>query len=217
MFQCETCRSFFDDMSTFQKHPCVCETERSNSSIEDGSKGIMWNREQTLFLIQLYRDNIKQVEKGKIKKKKMWDTISINFKEQGYNFSTEQISGRWKSLLRAYKSTKDNNKKSGSSRKNFEYESEMDELFENDPTIEPEAVLSSGTVAAKRPANKDNEEGEVGTSSSSSTSTQQPAKKKSRSKSGELVTLFKSYLDEQKERDKEEKEKLKRCTVSAHM
>ncbi|KAH3853218.1 hypothetical protein DPMN_095740 [Dreissena polymorpha] len=138
----------------------------------------------------------------------MWDTISINFKEQGYNFSTEQISGRWKSLIRAYKCTK-NNKKSGSSRKNFEYESEIDELFENDPTIEPEAVLSSGTVAAKQPANEDDEEGEVGTSSSSSTSTQQPAKKKLRSKSGELVSLFKSYLDERKEKDKEEKERRK--------
>ena len=52
-----------------------------------------------------------------------------------YGFSSEQICGRLKSLMRAYKNTKDSNKKSGSCRKTFEYEDQLDELFAKDPTI----------------------------------------------------------------------------------
>jgi len=44
-------------------------------------------------------------------------------------------------------------KKSGSCRKTFEYEDQLDELFAKDPTIQPEYTLSSNpTTVSKRSA-----------------------------------------------------------------
>lgn len=80
----------------------------------------------------------------------------------------------WKSLLRAYKDTKDYDKKSGSCRKGFECEKQLDELFAKDPTIEPECTLSSNSsTISKRPVSSETEKDDESTSSS----TPEPPKK----------------------------------------
>jgi hypothetical protein len=40
-----------------------------------------------------------------------------------------------KTLMRGYKSVKYNNKKYGAGKKSYEFETELDELFENDPIV----------------------------------------------------------------------------------
>ena len=76
-------------------------------------------------------------------KKAMWQDISRKINEKGYAYNSEQVSGRWKSLTRAYKNVKDHNKKSGNNKKSFEFESQMDDLFGDDPTIVPVVTASS--------------------------------------------------------------------------
>ncbi|XP_052809599.1 uncharacterized protein LOC128238063 [Mya arenaria] len=140
-----------------------------------------------------------------MKKKTMWDTIGSKFQDMGYGFISEQICGRWKSLMRAYKNTKDSNKKSGSCRKTFEYEDQLDELFAKDPTIQPECTLSSNsTTVSKRSASDETDKDD---DISSSSTPEVPKKKASRSNASELVSLFKTYLDEQKEREKDIRER----------
>ena len=97
--------------------------------------GTNWTEFQTLLLIDCYKRYVSLVHSGKMKKNTMWDTIGSKFQDMRYGFSSEQICGRLKSLMRAYKNTKDSNKKSGSCRKTFEYEDQLDELFAKDPTI----------------------------------------------------------------------------------
>ena len=207
LIQCEGCNNYFECMDTFKRHPCT-EATTSNTSenlAAEAEKGTIWNESQTLLLFDCYKQYIDLVNKGKLKKKTMWDTICRKFKEMGYSFSSEQICGRWKSLLRAYKNSKDSNKKSGNCRKIFEYETQLDELLANDPTIEPECTLSStSTTVSKRPAAGDPDQGD-----GNSNSTLEPPTKKraSRSNASELVSLFKNYLDDQKEKEKEEREK----------
>ena len=213
LFQCESCKNFFQDMESFKKHPCS-NTDSGELKSQDSTprqsmtesltaeKGINWNVSQTLLLFDLYKEYVGLVNNGKMKKKSMWEAICNKFKEMGYGFSSEQICGRWKSLLRAYKNTKDNNKKSGNSRKRFEYESQMDEILANDPSIEPECTMSSCSASVlKRPVSTEFEKDD---DSSSGSTPEPPAKKAARSNAGELISLFKTYLDDQKQRDEQE-------------
>lgn len=64
-------------------------------------------------------------------------------KKEGYDYTSDQVLGRWKTLLRAYKQVKLNNKKSGAGRKVFEYEAEMDKILKGDPVINPVKTLGS--------------------------------------------------------------------------
>lgn len=77
---------------------------------------------------------------------------------KGYEFSPDQVSGRQKTLVRAYKNVKDSNNKSGSKRRVFQFEQEFDDLFHKDPTIEPEVTLSSSGPAKKGPASENEDE-----------------------------------------------------------
>jgi len=76
-------------------------------------------------------------------KKTMWLEISKTLNDKGYLYNAEQVSERWKTLNRAYKNVKDQNRKSGNSRKNFEFETSMDDMLGDDPAIEPLHIASS--------------------------------------------------------------------------
>lgn len=78
----------------------------------------------------------------------MFADIATTLRENGFQLSDEQVCGRWKTLLvRSYKSVQDHNGKSGNSRKTHDYQSELDEIFKNDPCVTPAVTLSS----SKRP------------------------------------------------------------------
>ena len=78
-----------------------------------------------------------------MRKNKAFMDISVTFKEHGYFYNPDQCASRLKTITRAYKSVKDNNSKSGSSRKTYEYEKDLDDLYEKRPNIKPDFVLSS--------------------------------------------------------------------------
>ncbi|WAR28179.1 hypothetical protein MAR_013883 [Mya arenaria] len=166
-----------DDDSSSSSTPEVPKKKasRSNASELDQMKRL------DLTLKQGY---VSLVNSGKMKKKTMWDTIGSKFQDMGYGFGSEQKCGRWKSLMRAYKNTKDSNKKSGSCRKTFEYEDQLDELFAKDPTIQPECTLSSNSTTVSKGSASD--ETDKDDDSSSSSTPEVPKKKASRSNASEL-------------------------------
>lgn len=99
------------------------------------------------------------VDSGKLKKRDMFSQVSKKFNDFNVSATTDQVSNKWKSLLRGYKAVKDNNRKTGASKKTHPYENELDEILENDPNVTPPYVCFS---ASKR----DRENDEQGTSAS---------------------------------------------------
>ncbi|KAJ8300619.1 hypothetical protein KUTeg_022138 [Tegillarca granosa] len=136
LMQCEDCKNFFEDWKEFENHPCrknVKETQTKEIAV----------REATLALIEWYKENASAVSCGKMRKKVLWDKISNKLKGYGYTYTSEQVAGRWKSLLRAYKNIRDHNNKSGNSAKSYEFEKELDEIFAADPAVTPKFTLET--------------------------------------------------------------------------
>ena len=75
------------------------------------------------------------MEKGLIRKKAVWDKVAKMLCSKGFFVNGDQVNGKWKTLMRGYKSVKYNNKKYGAGKKSYEFETELDELFENDPIV----------------------------------------------------------------------------------
>lgn len=146
-------------------------------------------------------------------KKVVWEKITSQMKENGYSFNSEQVAGRWKSLLRAYKNVKDHNKKSGSGTKSYEYENELNDILSNDPIISPTFTISSdasmASSAEKRKLNESDDSDDTSTSDheQASCSTSAP-KNKTRKRGTERqrneMQVFKEYMNEQKERIRRE-------------
>lgn len=148
-FQCEEFGDFFDDMNVFKNHACACAQAaraghqsplaQEQSAVGDPPRDEKGNnsltRNATLLLIDCYKIYKNQILSGKIRKKVVWEKITSQMKENGYSFNSEQVAGRWKSLLRAYKNVKDHNKKSGSGTKSYEYENELNDILGNDPIM----------------------------------------------------------------------------------
>ncbi|KAH3698108.1 hypothetical protein DPMN_085627 [Dreissena polymorpha] len=111
-------------MDVFKTHACVTNQKSPAQSVfseegNDTNNNQVWNKAQTQLLIRSYQLLEAKVSQGKLRKKSMWEKISEEMREKGYNFSAEQVSGRWKTLIRAYKNIKAHNAKSDSSLKTF--------------------------------------------------------------------------------------------------
>lgn len=197
-FQCEVCLNLFDSMVVFKGHPCVEEKEKKiEAAAEEGNCQSNWNRDSTLLLINDYKQQEHNINSGKLRKKALWGKISVSLSEHGYVFSPDQVAGRWKSLVRAYKNTKDHNNKSGNDLKVYEYEKELNDIFSENPSIQPTFTLSSAPSSSKRvvPGEGDDE-----TDSNESSSTPVPTKKaKKATERNEVISVFKNFVEEQKE------------------
>lgn len=68
-------------------------------------------------------------------------------KEKGYYYTGAQLSNKWKSIKREYKSTVDHNLKSGNSRKTCKFFDQLNNIYDTKPSTKPACVLdsSSGT------------------------------------------------------------------------
>ncbi|KAH3733965.1 hypothetical protein DPMN_040404 [Dreissena polymorpha] len=71
-----------------------------------------------------------------------YEEIASILKENKYPFTDAQCASRMKTLVRQYKTVKDNNT-SGCKMKTFMYEKELDSLYNASPNIRPQFVLSS--------------------------------------------------------------------------
>ncbi|XP_061179382.1 uncharacterized protein LOC133188009 [Saccostrea echinata] len=228
-FQCEECGDFFDSMTVFQNHACArarvdhqgptaqeqCDAREPPKDEKGNNYGNSWTRNATLLLIDLYKKYKDQIQSGKIRKK---GCVGKNNKpDEGYSFNSEQLAGRWKSLLRAYKNVKDHSKKSGSGKKTYKYENELNDILGNDPIINPTFTLSSdaSSSAAEKRKLDESEHSDVETSSEqSSCSTSAPKKKLTKGgterQRNEMMQVFKEYQKEEQKEERIRREKLQR-------
>lgn len=106
-----------------------------------------WSRNVTLRLIDEYKKNHKNVG-SKIRSFKILYEIIANIlnAEFGLKLSGPQVNNKFQTLVRSYKSVVDNNKKTGRSRKSFEFEEQMEEIFQKSKRINPDILLTETEV-----------------------------------------------------------------------
>ncbi|XP_020298705.1 uncharacterized protein LOC109862949 isoform X2 [Pseudomyrmex gracilis] len=97
--------------------PCSSETD---SSVEVKDQHI-WTRSETMLLINLYKEHIAKFNSPKSSSKQCWNIVSKEMKDAGYNIPPIKCATKFQCLKRTYKSVTDHNKKSGNSRKHWEY------------------------------------------------------------------------------------------------
>ncbi|XP_053374335.1 uncharacterized protein LOC123522846 [Mercenaria mercenaria] len=163
----------------------------------------LWKKEPTLLLISEYKEYQDCIDKGKIKKKVVWTEIAKHLSEEGYNFTPDQVCSRWKTLMRSYKAVKDSNKRSGSGHKTYVYESHLDDVFCDNPVIQPVEVMSSthSNTSDEQSASCSSEEHPV----------DGPKKKRARlSSASQVVGIMKDYMEMQERRQREEDDRRER-------
>lgn len=193
------------------------DIESQVSVQQELQQSLSWSRSATLLLISEYKSRQSQIEAGKKRKNKAFTEISETLKEHGYHFNHEQCASRLKTITRAYKNMKDHNSKSGNSRKSYEYEQELNDLYEKRPNINPKFVLSTSTTSTQPkdddPGNR--EETEVAhnkrpSSTDSETEgnyTKPSAPKSRKTQVSEVITFIQDMTKNQEERHKNEQMK----------
>lgn len=154
LFQCSECDGLFASMAVFTSHNCTKDKQTEDPLNTDGkgdascsitSDKCVWGKPETLFLISFFIKTPERSGSWTFDKNTMFDMISKEMCTAGYNYSSTQVTGRWKSLMIAYKAVKDNNKKRGAANKTYKYEDALDEVLLKDPNINPVFTLSSST------------------------------------------------------------------------
>lgn len=105
-----------------------------------------WSRNVTLRLIDEYKKNHKNVGSKIRSFKILYEIIAtILNTEFGLKLSGPQVNNKFQTLVRSYKSV-DNNKKTGRGRKSFEFEEQMEEIFQKSKRINPDILLTETEV-----------------------------------------------------------------------
>lgn len=117
-----------------------------------------WNRSEIIELIGLYKSHEHLFKSTTMKNDKVWDMIAQKLPMH----TTEQIKNKFKYLKQKYMEKKDNmsQKSSGASTMKFDYFVEMDEIFSQDPDVQPMSTASSmrGIKRASKTSSTENEE-----------------------------------------------------------
>ncbi|XP_023229259.1 uncharacterized protein LOC111629583 [Centruroides sculpturatus] len=117
--------------------------QRTDKAPGSQSVSFNWNDETTHLLLNQYKINESMFSSPYLKNKQVWEKIANSFKSYGYSATALQCKNKFKSLKNNYKIIKDNNNKSGSSRRKCRYMAELDEIFEKDPAVQPVSFASS--------------------------------------------------------------------------
>lgn len=126
-------------------------TELSEFICLEEAEGNFFNRNRTLALIDLYKKYKSKVGTYEMKSmKKLWEFVARDISNLYHiTVSSNKCENRFKVLERNYKKTIDNNNKSGCGSKTFEFENEMNEIYNKKCNIRPVILLSSNEVIQK--------------------------------------------------------------------
>uniref|UniRef100_UPI00358ED876 uncharacterized protein n=1 Tax=Myxine glutinosa TaxID=7769 RepID=UPI00358ED876 len=168
----------------------------------------LFNRQQTLMLIDLYQERKSKFESSVYRKKSLWEEITNELNTRlGTAFNKDQIEGRWKTLWAAYKRHKRNQNSTGRDRRHFEFEDRFDDMFKDRHDVTPTCVMSSlpSTSTQAMAISEESEAESVPSDARRSPSTSAPEAKRRRRSSGATPVLdfLKEYTEEQKRMDEE--------------
>ncbi|KAJ8971100.1 hypothetical protein NQ314_000882 [Rhamnusium bicolor] len=123
------------------------QNNEENASSLNNIKCNVWDRAQTLLLLEKCTNKKKDLDNPRNKKFAIYKEIAQEMQMFGYNFTYEQCMNRMKTLLTKYKQVKDHNMKSGNSRKTWEYFETMQNYVGDRPNITPVTSCSSLQLA----------------------------------------------------------------------
>lgn len=112
------------------------------TDVQPPTRKSVWNKDATLCLLRLYGDMKPKFGSPRYKNCMLWRELAALLQKEGFSYTAEQVEGRWKTLLAAYRRVVDHNNTSGNGRKDFDFMSEMDILADN-PSMQPQCTISS--------------------------------------------------------------------------
>lgn len=113
------------------------------TDVQPPTRKVAWNKDATLCLLRLYGNMKPKFDSSRYKNCMVWRELAALLQKEEFNYTVEQVEGRWKTLLAAYRRVTDHNNTSGNDRKDFEFMSEMKEILVDNPTIQPQCTISS--------------------------------------------------------------------------
>lgn len=176
------------------KSDFITDSEQENSSTTSRTS---WTRNEIIELISLYKSHEHLFKSTTMKNDKVWDMIAQKLPMH----TIEQIKNKFKYLKQKYMEKKDNmgQKSSGASMMKFDYFFEMDEIFGQDPDVQPMSTASSlrGIQRASKTSSIETEENSC---SDEDITTTKKGKSKIRKRS-ELSKQLSSYTQNFQERE----------------
>ncbi|XP_061599252.1 zinc finger protein with KRAB and SCAN domains 2-like [Cololabis saira] len=111
-------------------------------------KSVPWsNSEVETFLNLVAEDRIQKELDGATRNEKVYLQLSQLMSERGYNRTLQQCRDKLKKLKSDYRAVKDHNGRSGASRKNWKWLTQMDDIYGQRPSSNGrESGLDSATV-----------------------------------------------------------------------
>lgn len=110
-----------------------------------------WDSNSTKLLIVEYKNRLEQFRDPKIKKRQLWLEIAGIFKAKHYYVTESVLDAKFRNLKHHYKFIKDNKGKSGRGRISWDFFEQMDDLLQNDRSVNPGPILAT---MAKPPLNE---------------------------------------------------------------
>ncbi|XP_021363126.1 dentin sialophosphoprotein-like [Mizuhopecten yessoensis] len=160
MFKCATCGVLIFTREGFMAHACTDTPASASIKVESASTStsdtagsstnnkLTWTDSKSRTLLHLYKDRLDGFNSFSVKNKGLWEEIkNIINKSTNSSFTTTQVEGRYKTILAAYRKYKDNMKKTGAARKDFQFRTEMDEIMGDSHSITPKFVFGSAELA----------------------------------------------------------------------
>lgn len=100
------------------------------TGLENDEKLVTWSSKSTKLLISLRREKTDLFDHGKVRRKVAWDKVAELFNaNSSVRVTGEQCSNKWKKLEEKYKKVREHNAKTGSDKKECEFEDELAEFF----------------------------------------------------------------------------------------
>ena len=115
----------------------------ADKHIKNVTKKSTWTKDATSAMLRLHFDMKWKSDSAHHKNRSVWEEMTVKLGEEGFHFSMEQVEGRWKTFLPAYRRVMDHNNKTGNDREDFRYLNEMKQILGNNPTIQPQCTISS--------------------------------------------------------------------------
>ena len=113
------------------------------TGLENEEKLVTWSSKSTKLLISLRREKTNLFDNGKVRRKVAWDKVAEQFNaNSSVRVTGEQCGNKWKKLEEKFKKVREHNAKTGSDKKECEFEDELPEFFRSDPKIIPPVTVS---------------------------------------------------------------------------
>ncbi|KAI4455658.1 myb/sant-like dna-binding domain [Holotrichia oblita] len=105
----------------------------------------IWSDAETIALLHSMETHLEH-RSHPVKRKHVFENVSNDLLSLGYSIDATTCNTKWKTLVRSYKNTKDNNTKTGRSSSRFLFFEKMDEILGNKPSISCLHTLASSSL-----------------------------------------------------------------------